>query len=70
MTAIAAAQFSREAAPDGSFKRQDYVFQGRISADGSTGYPAVRGAITSMSRWPAPGHTARSLCAGSRSWRM
>ena len=30
-------------ARSGEFVRQEYIFQGRFSADGSTGYPAVAG---------------------------
>ena len=37
------APFSKEATPEGSFVRQDYIFQGRFSADGSTGYRAEPG---------------------------
>lgn len=37
------AQFPAETAADGSFVRQAYRFQGRFSADGSSGYPAVPG---------------------------
>lgn len=37
------AQFPAETAADGSFVRQAYRFQGRFSADGSTGYPAEPG---------------------------
>jgi putative glutathione S-transferase len=37
------AQFPAESAADGSFVRQRYAFQGRFSADGSTGYPAEAG---------------------------
>jgi putative glutathione S-transferase len=38
-----AAQFPAETGKDGSFVRQRYAFQGRFSADGSTGFPAEAG---------------------------
>ncbi|MCW2967622.1 MAG: putative glutathione S-transferase with thioredoxin-like domain [Solirubrobacteraceae bacterium] len=37
------AQFSRESDGGGRFVRQDSSFRDRVSADGSTGYPAVAG---------------------------
>jgi putative glutathione S-transferase len=37
------AQFPAETAADGSFVRQAYPFRGRITADGSSGFPAVPG---------------------------
>jgi putative glutathione S-transferase len=40
---LAPAQFSDETSQKGEFVRQEYVFQGRFSADGSSGYPAVPG---------------------------
>lgn len=38
-----AAQFPAETSATGEFVRQRYVFQGRFSADGSTGHPAEAG---------------------------
>ena len=43
MTAQTPAQFGRETATDGSFQRQAYPFADLITADGSSGYPAVPG---------------------------
>jgi glutathionyl-hydroquinone reductase len=37
------AQFPAETAADGSFVRQQYAFRDRISADGSSGFPAESG---------------------------
>jgi putative glutathione S-transferase len=39
----AAAQFPAETSADGAFVRQRYAFRDRITADGSSGYPAVPG---------------------------
>ena len=39
----APAQFPAETSADGAFVRQRYVFQGRITADGSSGFPAEAG---------------------------
>ena len=36
-------QFPAETATDGSFVRQPYPFRGRITADGSSGFPAEKG---------------------------
>ncbi len=36
----AKAQFPHEQASDGSFERQDDAFRERVTADGSSGYPA------------------------------
>ncbi len=37
------AQLSDEQSADGSFKRQEDAFRGRVTADGASGYPAVAG---------------------------
>lgn len=42
-TSTGTAQFPRESTTDGRFVRQDYVFTGRITADGSSGFPAEAG---------------------------
>ncbi len=39
----AAAQFPAETSADGAFVRQRYAFRDRVTADGSSGYPAVPG---------------------------
>lgn len=43
MTAPTSAQFPRETAADGSFVRQRYAFRDRVTADGSSGFPAEAG---------------------------
>ena len=41
------------------FVRPQYPFQGRITADGSSGSPRRWAAITCTCPWPARGRTAR-----------
>jgi putative glutathione S-transferase len=52
----AASSFSlgREAATDGTFKRQESRFRGRVSADGSTEFPAEAGRYHLYVSWACP----------------
>jgi putative glutathione S-transferase len=45
---------SRTPPPDGRFQRPQYRFQGRISADGSTGHPAEPGRYHLYISWACP----------------
>jgi glutathionyl-hydroquinone reductase len=48
------AQFREETFADGAFKRQDSVFRDRISADGSTAFPAEAGRYHLYVSWACP----------------
>jgi glutathionyl-hydroquinone reductase len=48
------AQFREETFADGAFKRQDSVFRDRVSADGSTAFPAEAGRYHLYVSWACP----------------
>lgn len=48
------AQFREETFEDGAFRRQDSVFRGRVSADGSTDFPAEPGRYHLYVSWACP----------------
>jgi len=53
------------ASTGGRFERKASAFRNWVTPDGASGpsgaggFPAERGAITSMSAWPVPGRTGR-----------
>ncbi len=48
------AQFPDEQTAEGEFKRQEDTFRGWVTADGSSGYPAVRGRYHLYVSWACP----------------
>ncbi|MEW6246366.1 MAG: glutathione S-transferase family protein [Nitrospirota bacterium] len=48
------AQFPDEQTAEGEFKRQEDAFRGWVTADGSSGYPAVRGRYHLYVSWACP----------------
>jgi len=51
---IPKAQFPAEQADDGAFVRQEDAFRGWVTADGSSGYPAVNGRYHLYVSWACP----------------